>query len=49
VIVPVNPAFGVDEARYVFEHAAARLVAASAETMDTLRGRRPGVSNRPRS
>ena len=37
VIVPVNPAFGVDEARYVFEHAGARLVAASAETMDTAR------------
>ena len=37
ILVPVNPAFGVDEARYVFEHAGVRLVAASAEAMEIAR------------
>jgi crotonobetaine/carnitine-CoA ligase len=37
ILVPVNPAFGVEEARYVFEHAGVRLIAAGAETMSTAR------------
>jgi crotonobetaine/carnitine-CoA ligase len=37
ILVPVNPEFGVDEARYVFEHAGVRLIAASADTMETAR------------
>ncbi|MCU0898597.1 MAG: AMP-binding protein [Burkholderiales bacterium] len=37
MLVPVNPAFGTDEARYVFEHAGVRLVAASADAMEIAR------------
>jgi crotonobetaine/carnitine-CoA ligase len=47
IMVPVNPEFGVEEARYVLENAGVSAVAASAECMDTARAACAGLAPAP--
>ncbi|HWI14945.1 MAG TPA: AMP-binding protein, partial [Burkholderiales bacterium] len=37
IMVPINPEYGVEEARYVLHHAAVSAVIASADTLETAR------------
>ena len=47
IMVPVNPEFGVDEARYVLHHAEVSAVAASSETLDIARKACDGLATAP--
>lgn len=47
IMVPVNPEFGVTEARYVLHHAEVRGVAADAETLGVAREAAEGLSGPP--
>jgi crotonobetaine/carnitine-CoA ligase len=47
VMVPVNPEFGVEEARYVLHHAEVSAVFASDETLDTARRACAGLATAP--
>lgn len=47
IMVPVNPEFGVHEARYVFHHAEVSAVAASEKTLGTARQACEGLANPP--
>lgn len=48
IMVPVNPEFGVQEARYVLHHAEVSAVAASGTTLDTAREACEGLTRPPR-
>ena len=47
IMVPVNPEFGVGEARYVFEHAAISAVACSEDTLPTAVDACAGMTPKP--
>jgi crotonobetaine/carnitine-CoA ligase len=47
IMVPVNPAFGVQEARYVLHHAEVSAVAASEKTFETAQQACEGLKNPP--
>jgi carnitine-CoA ligase len=47
IMVPVNPEFGVDEARYVLHHAAVSAVVCSVETLQAARGAAAGLDTVP--
>jgi len=47
IMVPVNPEFGVEEARYVLHHAEVSGVAAAAETLDIARDACRGLATSP--
>ncbi len=47
IMVPVNPEFGVEEARYVLHHAEVSGVAASSDTLDTVRAACAGLATAP--
>jgi crotonobetaine/carnitine-CoA ligase len=47
IMVPVNPAFGVEEARYVLHHAEVCAVAAGSDTLDVARAAASGLATRP--
>ncbi|MGQ0751641.1 MAG: AMP-binding protein [Betaproteobacteria bacterium] len=47
IMVPVNPEFGVQEARYVLHHAEVSAVAASGTTLDTAREACEGLQTSP--
>ena len=47
IMVPVNPEFGVQEARYVLHHAEVSAVAASGTTLDTAREACTGLKTAP--
>ena len=47
IMVPVNPEFGVDEARYVLHHAEVSGVAAGSDTLDTTRAACAGLAAAP--
>ncbi|HJQ61365.1 MAG TPA: AMP-binding protein [Burkholderiales bacterium] len=47
IMVPVNPEFGVQEARYVFHHAEVSGVVASESTIDIARGACEGLKTHP--
>jgi crotonobetaine/carnitine-CoA ligase len=47
IMVPVNPEFGVEEARYVLHHAEVSGVVASAETLTVARAAAEGLANAP--
>ena len=47
IMVPVNPDFGVDEARYVLHHAEVSAVAAGSDTLDVARKACEGLGTTP--
>jgi crotonobetaine/carnitine-CoA ligase len=47
IMVPVNPAFGVEEARYVLHHAEICGVAAGSDTLNVARAAAAGLATRP--
>ncbi|HXV10680.1 MAG TPA: AMP-binding protein, partial [Burkholderiales bacterium] len=47
IMVPVNPDFGVDEARYVLHHAEVSAVAAGSDTLDVARKACDGLETTP--
>jgi crotonobetaine/carnitine-CoA ligase len=47
IMVPVNPDFGVDEARYVLRHAEVSAVAAGSDTLDVARKACEGLGTAP--
>jgi crotonobetaine/carnitine-CoA ligase len=47
IMVPVNPEFGVEEARYVLKHAEVSGVVASADTLDVVREASASLANPP--
>jgi len=47
IMVPVNPEFGVEEARYVLHHAEVSGIAAGAETLDVARDACRGLATSP--
>ena len=47
IMVPINPEFGVEEARYVLHHAEVSGVVASAETLDVVREASAGLKTAP--
>ena len=47
IMVPVNPGFGVEEARYVLHHAAVSGVAAASDTLDVARKACHGLASTP--
>ena len=47
IMVPINPEFGVEEARYVLHHAEVSGVVASAETLDVVREACEGLASAP--
>ena len=47
ILVPVNPDFGVEEARYVLNHAQVSGVIAGVDMLETARGASVGLTSRP--
>lgn len=47
IMVPVNPEFGIEEARYVLHHAAVSAVAAGSDVFDTAREASRGLKAKP--
>lgn len=47
IMVPVNPEFGADEARYVLHHAEVSAVAAGSDTLDVARAACEGLATAP--
>jgi crotonobetaine/carnitine-CoA ligase len=47
IMVPINPEFGAEEARYVFNHAEVSGVVASIETLDRVRQACAGLARQP--
>ncbi len=47
IMVPINPEFGVDEARYVLHHAGVNAVAAGSDTLDIARKACEGLATAP--
>src|SRR3954465_11981505 len=47
IMVPINPEFGVEEARYVLHHAEVSGVVASVETLDVVRQACEGLASAP--